>query len=247
MAEVYHIPYGFRRAIFCSKIYQTSSRKEKINAEFENPINAELVKQINEYVGDEYKQQKCEVEDSDLKSHNSESEPESTSNSTDSNPNITPDSESSKLSEKYGDELDEVGEVVSNIVQTSETDASDHSIDSSITTPKTHIVADTIANKPFVETHITLNGLANEIKGVLNSKMDTQGVVRIAIKNDEMWIYYNDEINLNNVMSLVIELLNAMNYHYLIFNRLARTDNAIVFTINANDTLNIMGVSNNET
>ena len=41
-------------------------------------------------------------------------------------------------------------------------------------------------------------------------------------------------------MTAVIDTLNAANYHYLIFNRLARTDNAIVFTINSNDTANAM-------
>lgn len=235
-------------AIFCSKIYQSSNRKEKIKAEFENPINAELVKQINEYVGDEYKQQNHAVEE-DFESHNSDSETKNMSDTSNSNPNITSDSESSKLSEKYGDELDKGGELVSNIVQISESeesDTSDHSIGSAIKTDKTHIHADTVVNNPLAETYVTLSGISNEVKGALNSKIDTQGVVRIAVKNNEMWIYYNDDINLNNVMSLVIELLNAMNYHYLIFNRLARTDNAIVFTINGNDTLNNMGATNNE-
>ncbi len=47
-------------------------------------------------------------------------------------------------------------------------------------------------------------------------------------------------------MSTVIELLNAANYQYLIFNRLARTENAIVFTISVNDTMNNMELIKNE-
>ena len=47
----------------------------------------------------------------------------------------------------------------------------------------------------------------------------------------ELWIHYNDSINLNNVMEPVIAVLNAANYFKLDFNRLARTENAIVFSI----------------
>ena len=45
-------------------------------------------------------------------------------------------------------------------------------------------------------------------------------------------IHYNDSINLNNVMEPVISLLSNAGYSYLQFNRLARTENAIVFMIN---------------
>lgn len=49
-----------------------------------------------------------------------------------------------------------------------------------------------------------------------------------------------------SAMSTVIELLNAANYQYFIFNRLARTENAIVFTISVNDTMNNMELIKNE-
>lgn len=66
-------------------------------------------------------------------------------------------------------------------------------------------------------------------------RQDTCGVDRVQFKDDEVWVYYNDKINLNNVMSVVIEVLNAANYTYLEFNRLARSDNAMVFQIIFND------------
>lgn len=51
------------QAIFSSKLYQASSRKNKIKAALENPINAELVKQLGEYIDDEYKPQIQEKDD----------------------------------------------------------------------------------------------------------------------------------------------------------------------------------------
>jgi len=70
------------------------------------------------------------------------------------------------------------------------------------------------------------------IKGSLNNQADTAGVNRVLTKDSELWIYYNDDINLNNVMTQVIEYLNASGETYLEFNRLARSDNAMVFVIN---------------
>ena len=69
------------------------------------------------------------------------------------------------------------------------------------------------------------------LKGSINLREDTQGVNRILKKNDEIWIYYEDKVNLNNVMGSVIELVSALGYANLEFNRLARSDNAIVFQI----------------
>ena len=47
-------------------------------------------------------------------------------------------------------------------------------------------------------------------------------------------------------MQNTIELLNAASYHYLVFNRLARTDNAIVFDITDTDTSNVLGDGSTE-
>ena len=101
---------------------------------------------------------------------------------------------------------------------------------------KTKIVAETTTLNPMAIVHNTINNIAFEIKGLLNAKADTAGVVRVNVKNDEVWVYYNDDTNLNNVMTPALESLNAASYAYLIFNRLARTDNAIVFTLSINDT-----------
>lgn len=67
------------------------------------------------------------------------------------------------------------------------------------------------------------------IKDSLNSRADTCSVSRVAEKDGEVWIYYKDDVNLNNIMTDVIEYLMNAGFSSLEFNRLARSDNAIVF------------------
>ena len=69
------------------------------------------------------------------------------------------------------------------------------------------------------------------MKGSLNAVEDTAGVTRIRVKDKELWIYYQDSVNLNSVMGPVIDSMNALGYTYLEFSRLARSDNALVFDL----------------
>ena len=71
--------------------------------------------------------------------------------------------------------------------------------------------------------------IAETIKSMLNDNPTTSGVSRIAKKNNELWIYYSDDTNLNSVMSDVIDSVTSDDT--LKFSRLARTDNAIVFDL----------------
>lgn len=76
-----------------------------------------------------------------------------------------------------------------------------------------------------------------DIKGTLNSIASTCGVSRVSVKDDkEVWVHYNDNVNLNDVMVDVIEYMNKYGYTYLEFNRLARSENAVVFVIIKSDT-----------
>ena len=72
------------------------------------------------------------------------------------------------------------------------------------------------------------------IKGTLNAREDTNGVIRLEVKDHELWIYFNDDVNLNDKMVEVISVLNSTGYTYLKFNRLARSNNAIVFDVMLN-------------
>ena len=54
--------------------------------------------------------------------------------------------------------------------------------------------------------------------------------ILVLIEELFLLVYYEDSINLNKVMASAIETLNNLDYG-LEFNRLARSDNAIVFLI----------------
>ena len=75
---------------------------------------------------------------------------------------------------------------------------------------------------------------AGVIKDTLNNYADTKGVVSVAVKEEnspEMWLYYDDETNLNDTIYAVVSLFNSSGYNMIKFNRLARSNNAIVFDI----------------
>lgn len=214
-----------KTAIFASKLYKSSTNQYKIRAALDNPVNSELVKQLDEYIGEEYKSNK-HLQDSDDfdDNENSDSKPESFV-SDDDTVNKIDDSDIS--SDQNSDD--------------SEPD-SDEEATASVQIKKTGIMSNTNISTDYN----MLLGIAGELKGTLNARSDTMGVIRTLVKDDELWIYYNDNINLNNVMTSVIDLLNAANYYYLIFNRLARTENAIVFAINMHDTINNMVAKNEQ-
>ena len=254
MSSIYKVNSCLTAILNC-KLYKSSTRKDKIRAGLENPVNAELVKQLDEYLDEEYRPKKpVEVADTNETSQSSDDEwnfDEVDNESSSSGSSSHMSHRGPSLSERFGDELDAEGAAKFDETQitddtTEETSDDTQVAESSTAIRKNRIAADTIVTAPFVENHVSLTGIAGEIKGTLNARAATQGVVRSTVKNDELWIYYSDDTNLNNVMSAVIELLNAANYQFLIFNRLARTDNAIVFTINSNDTLNAMEPVQNE-
>ena len=218
-----------KTAIFASKLYKSSTNQYKIRAALDNLVNSELVKQLDEYIGEEYKSNK-HLQDSDDfdDNENSDSKPESfvsDDKSDDDTVNKIDDSDIS--SDQNSDD--------------SEPD-SDEEATASVQIKKTGIMSNTNISTDYN----MLLGIAGELKGTLNARSYTMGVVRTLVKDDDLWIYYNDNINLNNVMTSVIDLLNAANYYYLIFNRLARTENAIVFAINMHDTINNMVAKNEQ-
>ena len=236
------ITHKSRKAILASKMFKSSTRQKAILAAMDLPENMELVQQLDEYLDDEYLTIK----------RNSETEFSEDTNEVIDNPDgefdtdATPDdptfprrsagggsparfTPNESLMDKHGDELAELeGEEPPMGEEPKEPNAS-------VQSKGKAIVADTIVN-PFVNLYADLIGIANEIKGTLNARQDTAGVNRVQMKNDELWVYYNDDINLNNVMTNVLNVLNAANYKYFEFNRLARTDNAMVFTLSIENT-----------
>lgn len=236
--------------ITASKLYKASSRKKKILAAMSDPINLELVQQLDEYIGDEYKPmlKPAEPDVTEVEPTESESTPDIGRHSPIRS--VPSGSGGGKLSERFGDDLDAEGEAMFDATnpdddwdEDSTSGTADEATPNSSTKPKAKkkIVAETTSVNPCAGVHASIDQLAGELKGTLNARSSTAGVIRVAVKDDELWLYYNDSINLNNVMPTVIDLLNAAGYNYLLFNRLARTDNAMVFTLALNDTATVVG------
>lgn len=241
----------YMKAIFASKLYKASRRKDKIRAALDNPINAELVQQLRVYLDDEYINK--DYLEPDDPSYDSNSDSDNKDTRSIDKPPISPKSPTpvkfhpnspldipdnpmdgdDPMSGAYDD-----GENDKNSSPEDNSNMSDNpNISESSNLNGENITSQTSLYKVPEVLPIISPDVVSEIKGTLNMRQDTSGVNRVLYKDDsEIWVYYNDKINLNNVMGPVIELLNASGYTYLDFNRLARTDNAIVFQVYVCDT-----------
>lgn len=198
--------------IYSSKIFLNSKRKEEIRKKIEAEENIELVNQLISDLDDDYQTLKnVAPELADKLEENNDEELDKDEDAVDeeSVEDITEDETDSNL---VGVPLDDTNEGTNTKeeIQKPEDEDSKESIQNS----------STISIFPL-----------DEIKGTLNNREETVGVYRIEVREKELWIYYNDSTNLNNIMTDVIELLNNAGYTYLSFNRLARSNNAIVFEI----------------
>lgn len=233
-------------AIFACKMYKASKNKEKIKSAINDPINAELVQQLSTYLdGEKIPEEYIDSLD-DKKEDNTA---DSTSDSGNSNSPSTSAEPATFISpsDDANDADDTIDDTDSDTVDEETTD----SIDDTPVEESTRIDGQFIqSNSNLFSSNITdigkLSDIVTEVKGILNSRSDTCGVSRVLIKDNELWVHYNDKINLNNVMGTAIELLNASCYTYLEFNRLARTDNAIVFEISLSDTANQVNSVDND-
>lgn len=218
-------------AIFASKLYQASSRKDRIHSAYMNPLNAELVQQIDSYVSPKYQKMLNTEEQESADPQNLD-----TANTGEGDGGL---SSGSSYSGGGGSSFsgggvpgmitDEPEDSLGDDIETEDVDvepAGDESYE-----PE---VGESVEQSTVIASSCTEKDAALEvdiIKGSLNVKDETSGVTRIRVKDKELWIYYQDSINLNSVMPDVIDTMNALGYTYLEFSRLARTDNAIVFDI----------------
>ena len=240
------------KSIYCSKLYKSSSRKDKIRAAMKNPLNAPLVKQLEEYLDDKYIDI---IEFENSKDSVSDNSNDSVADNTPvdqipGGPDSTPGSSEKSSSSNFGKGSD--SSISDKVVDELKDDAADDILDSDDSSESTE--EDTLNNANSSTSVFTnsLSGLSYtnksrilsnesyatklqvsplEVAGILNSNSDTAGVVRTSVNNNEFWVYYNDKLNLNNVMGPAIVLLDASSHSQLRFNRLARSDNAIVFDI----------------
>ena len=225
-------------SIFASKLYKSSTRKDRIHAAMLAPGNLNLVQQLADSLDEEYKT----PENLGLETQTEEQDQQSEETNDlfvdeDIDPEkdlVTVDDLASKMAGGGGhhsapshsspSEPSEEGDS-----DKPDTDTSDLMPDSPMTEePKKTEEPAEASTKITSCTCVDLN----IVKGTLNSREDLAGVTRVAEKENEIWIYYNDDVNLNNIMTDVIEHLMTSGYNYFEFNRLARSDNAIVFVYN---------------
>lgn len=241
------------KAIFASKLYKSSNRKDHIKAQLQDPMNTELIQQLRSYLDEDYQKPEYVEPDHDEPAPAVESPAESeqtTAEVSDTAPAVIHSTPAAPAFTNTGSN----GKFDPPDLDRPE---SDEHVDESkpVDAPKTDEIPEAsepealveVPEQPALEEDASqstkvkvtssiqlmhdLNSEIEHIKGTLNVNSDTAGVNRILLKNQELWVYYSDDINLNNVMGPAIELLNASGFTYLSFNRLARSDNAIVFEV----------------
>lgn len=236
--------------IYASKIYLTSSRQDKIHAAMQNPLNLELVQQISAYLDEDSKKELAEAVSSNIaKESKSESQSSSdnsgnvfdgvdTSNLGGGRPSGSSGGSHSSFSappaggDPFGDDFDSVADDIgeggepihpADSNQSPESSASDDTVEESTEITGVNELVSEEDNAPELQSGI--------IKKLLNDAEDTAGVARVDVNDNDIWIYYNDKINLNDVLDNVISIIKSSGYDMLKFSRLARTDNAVVFDI----------------
>lgn len=228
--------------IYSSKLYVTSTRKDKIHAAIQDPINAPLVQQLSDYLDEDslvvLQQAESEIKSKEAQQDTGDGEVVAPPDSS-----FTPSGGSHSsfsgdaLADFGGDDMGEgdLGESDIPDIDTEVTDIPEAPAESEDLAATTEISGTPITANCHIWT--TLDDVVSDcevIQGTLNAREDTKGVTRLQVKDHELWVYFNDEVNLNDKMIDVIEVLNSTGYTYLTFNRLARSNNAIVFDINLN-------------
>lgn len=238
-------------AIFASKLFRSSTRQDKIRAALADPVNMELVQQLRSYLDEPY--QKMELMDPQPEEPETDTSEAPAEGETGEESPSTPESNSpapshtgapSHVSAPISDPMDIPGlniEDESSSEELPENEPSEPSSNEESVPPE-----EPVAESTKITSSTDVQDTIEQLKGSINMRQETSGVNRILKKEDEIWIYYEDKVNLNNVMGPVIELVNALGYSNLEFNRLARSDNAIVFQIYENTTQVMEPLENEE-
>ena len=239
-------------AIFASKLFRSSNRQDKIRAALADPVNMELVQQLRSYLDEPYQDmglldpqpEEPETNNTEVSTEGENEGQESSSTTESSSPAPSHTNAPSHTSTPSSDPMDIPGLNIEDESSPEEppTNESSESSNSDESTPPEEPVAESTRVTSSTDVQDTIE----QLKGSINMRQETFGVNRILKKEDEIWIYYEDKVNLNNVMGPVIELVNALGYTNLEFNRLARSDNAIVFQMYENSTEVMEPVENKE-
>lgn len=232
--------------IMSSELFKSSKNKSKILSTISNPINKELVKQLESYVKvsdltEDDNSEDSKLDDSALFNSSSDetnaynTSSEGTQNSEQTNTskpasfvlNDSSDKSEANDSEGTGSESSDADDNAKD--ESSDDDSND--VNESISTNKTQIKSSTYVTADIVARAV------NELPGALNLSDDTKGVDYAAFKTNannanEVWIYYDSEVDVSKILNNVVTYLLSSGYYYLQFNRVSRDDNALVFVVN---------------
>lgn len=188
--------------ILSSHIIRSNKHRDQIKSAITDPINHELVQQLSEYIDwDDVDEEVIdELKDEDNKDDvNEEEVPEE---------HIEDEDIPEKDKPHKPDKLNKPTNPDSDKPDKPEEDK---------------------AEEPELEsaTKIPTNKIESAIKTTLTQLQSSKDINLISIKGNEIWVRYNDTVNLNDIMYDTIKCVTDNTD--LTFNRLARFDNSIVF------------------
>ena len=220
--------------IYGCKMFRSSSRKDHIRANIANPINFELVQQIQDLTDDKDEDRvttpPSEVSSDKTKERKILKGPSSSHSGGSYSPSFNDKSEPSREDIFIPDEKssdDSIDQIDSDKLD--ESSKSDDTIEDKSSDDEVESSEEITA---VVEDELDIN----QLKSILNDSSSlTYGVSRISERKNEVWVYYNDDINLNPMLSDIIYAVESSKFKNLEFNRIARSDNAVVFEKVDND------------
>ena len=221
------------KSIYASKLYLASTRKDAISSAMNNPNNQGLMIQLARYLDEEYKTPE------NLGVHPEEEKAEADEKKADA-PNMSTDTSfarepghgggSGRISGlPEGMDLVDFPESEDDLPSDEGEGSNDSEFEGPDVSEEPQEPTESATELEPIEACETPS--VDTVKSSLNAVQDTAGVQRVSLKDCELWVYYDDAINLNNIMTGVIEYLGKAGYSNLEFNRLARSDNAMVFEV----------------
>ena len=213
--------------ILSSHIIRSNKHRDQIKSAITDPINHELVQQLSEYIDwddvdeeviDELKGEdnKDDVNEEEVPEEHidDEDKPEEDKPHKPDKPNKPTNPDSDKLDKPEEDKAEEPDKP--NKPTNPDSDKLDKPEEDK-------------AEEPELEsaTKIPTNKIESAIKTTLTQLQSSKDINLISIKGNEIWVRYNDTVNLNDIMYDTIKCVTDNTD--LTFNRLARFDNSIVF------------------
>lgn len=186
--------------ILSSYIIRSNKHRDQIKSAITDPINHELVQQLSEYI--DWDDVDEEVID-ELKSEDNKD-----------------DVNEEEVPEEHIEDEDKPEE---------DKPHKPHKPDKPDKPDKLDKPEEDKAEEPELDsaTKIPTNKIESAIKTTLTQLQSSKDINLISIKGTEIWVRYNDTVNLNDIMYDTIKCVTDNTD--LTFNRLARFDNSIVF------------------